>query len=103
MDAALAIEAVEDAFEYGPKIFSAIESLYAAFSGNVSTSQKVVIATDILATSSKAVATSLATQPASATHLDSVLNSIHAATDAASLTAAKDLAMAQAQAASSGS
>lgn len=99
MTAALAVEAIEDAFQYGPSIFAMIENLYAAFKGTVSASQKVVIATDILATSSAAVATSLATQPASATHLDSVLNSIHAATDTASLEAAKAIAMEQAQAA----
>src|ERR1700761_3546331 len=103
MNWALSLEAIEDAFAYGPKILTAIESLYASFTAPLTTSQKVAVATDVLAASSSAVATSLATQPASATHLDSVLNSISAATDAASLQAAKDAAVLASQQASAGS
>lgn len=103
MDAALAIEAVEDVFTLGPSIFKAVEDMFAMFGAKATITQKVTMATQILAGGTASVQASLAAQPASATHLDSVLNSIHAAADSVDeLAQAKATAMAQAQAASSG-
>lgn len=101
---ALTLEAIEDVFANAPAIIKGIEDLFAMFGGSATPAQKAITAVQVIAAGTASVQASIASQPASATHLDSVVNSIVAAagsTDA--IAQAKVAAQAQAQSAGSGS